>query len=328
MDYLTMDFGGTLVKYSVMDENTTVYCSGEAPAPLGSVKTITDFIRKIYFQYSQRYDLKGIAISMPGMIDSRQGILITAGAYYVYDVDMPWELRDLPIPVSVENDGKCGALAEAWRGNLKDCRDGIVLILGTGLAGGVIKDGRIHKGKALTAGEFSFLIMDNTQSYKSTGMYRCGVASLLYRACLAKGIDVTKSPSYGRLLDLCGDDQQLTEWDHRPEYAQGMNGYQFFQLLEQGDSDISRLYQQFTYDIARVLFNLQCVYAPEKILVGGGISRQERLIPDIRSQYQVLENYFADNIQMHCYIEACHFGNEANQYGALYHFLHLHETGD
>lgn len=55
----------------------------------------------------------------------------------------------------------CAALAEAWIGNLADCDDGIVVILGTGVGGGIIKDKKLHRGRHFTAGEFSFIFTNN-----------------------------------------------------------------------------------------------------------------------------------------------------------------------
>lgn len=41
------------------------------------------------------------------------------------------------LPVSVDNDGKCAAQAEAWKGNLSDVNSSIVIIIGTGIGGGI-----------------------------------------------------------------------------------------------------------------------------------------------------------------------------------------------
>lgn len=41
------------------------------------------------------------------------------------------------IPVTVENDAKCAALAEIWQGSLKDCQNAIVVICGTAVGGGI-----------------------------------------------------------------------------------------------------------------------------------------------------------------------------------------------
>ncbi|MBR4762966.1 MAG: ROK family protein, partial [Lachnospiraceae bacterium] len=226
------------------------------------------------------------------------------------------------VPVTMENDGKCGVLAEVWKGNLKDCTDGAVIILGTAVAGGIVKDRKVHKGKRFTAGELSFALVGIEDDMRSTAYYRCGVSPLLFNACMKKGIDVRKLPNHGLIeFPFIEDQKTFSEWNDRPEYAHGMNGLQFFELLEQGDPDITELYQQYLKDLARLVLNIQIFFDPDKILIGGGISRQERLVPDIRAALADLQEKVIMGYRFDTVIDVCYFMNEANQYGALYHFL-------
>ena len=57
----------------------------------------------------------------------------------------------------MENDGKCAALAEFWRGSLKGCTNGAVVVIGTGVAGGIILNGKLFRGNHFTAGEYSYI---------------------------------------------------------------------------------------------------------------------------------------------------------------------------
>lgn len=329
MNYLVTDFGGTLAKYSIMNENCEIYKQAEHEAPLASKESFLDFLCQLYEENRKEYKIAGIAVSMPGVIDEKQGIIRSAGAYLeLYGMHLKEELKDrIPVPVSVENDGKCGALAEVWRGNLKDCQDGIVLILGTAVAGGIIKDRKIHKGKNLSAGEFSYMLLGDEPSLRDTALLRCSVSALLFRACLAKGIDAHKMSNYDLMQHFFDCEQKLSSWDEAPEYAKGMDGYQFFELLEKGDQEIRKLYEEYIANLAKLVLNLQLVYAPEKILIGGGISRQPRLVKDIRAQYEKLQQIYMGVFSAPCEIETCYFENIANQYGALYLFLEENDIG-
>ena len=321
MKYLVMDFGGTFVKYSVMDEDCQVYLREEQVAPAESKEAFLSFIVETYERVSKDDEIGGVAISMPGVLNGETGYVQTAGAYsHLYEMDLAKDLGSrLPVPFSVENDGKCGALAELWRGNLAGCKDGVVLILGTGIAGGVIVDGKIQRGKSLKAGEFSYYLIGT--EFLDMAIFHCGVAAMLYKAMLGKGIDVKKSPHHWLLSPFLGENDFLSEADKDPAFEKGMDGYQFFSLLEQGDEAVSAVYDSFLDHMVNMIFNLQLTTAPEKILVGGGISRQERLLPDLRAAYAKLEEEKAKFFPVPCHLERCAFGNEANQYGALYHFL-------
>ena len=61
------------------------------------------------------------------------------------------------IPVSVENDGKCAALAEFWRGSLKGCTNGAVVLSEPVLQGGDHPNGKLFRGNHFTAGEYSYI---------------------------------------------------------------------------------------------------------------------------------------------------------------------------
>ena len=323
MDYLVIDFGGTLVKYSVMNEQCKISMHGEEAAPVESKETFLSFLYSLYQRVSGEFSIGGVALSMPGVIDTDSGYLRSAGAYYtLYGMNLKQKIREqIPLPVTVENDAKCGALAEVWRGNLRDCDDGIVLILGTGVGGGIVKDGRIHRGKTLSAGEFSYFILGDKAELRSMATAKCSVSALLFEAMRRKGISVCKHPRYEDLCRFLPCEQTLSACDADPAYAQGMDGYQFFDLLERGDSIIMRLYEEYTCSLALLIFNLQITYAPEKVLLGGGVSRQARLVPDIHAQYERIRKDMGVSFDLPCHLDVCHFGNEANQYGALYHFL-------
>lgn len=71
--------------------------------------------------------------------------------------------------ITIENDGKCAALAEVWKGSLKDY--GVVIVLETGVGGGIIRDKKIYKGKNFFAGEFSFVAtnINDTKNNENCG---------------------------------------------------------------------------------------------------------------------------------------------------------------
>ncbi len=327
MNYLVIDFGGTLAKYSVMTEEAAVVSSNEEPAPLSSKEEFLNFICELFDRENAVQPLSGIAISMPGVIDGATGYVKTAGAYKkLYEMDLTGDLKDrIPVPVSVENDGKCGALAEVWKGNLSENNDGAVIILGTGIAGGIIKDRHIHRGRSLAAGEISSFILSDRVELKNAAATICSTAALLYRTMYELGIDIKKSPyhdNYGEILHL--KDQKLSALNDDPQYDKGLDGYQFFTLLNDGNETVAKCYDEFIENLCALAFNIQIVFAPEKIVIGGGISRQPRLVSDMKSHMAQKISVMKHMLPViDCTLDVCKFGNEANQYGALYNYLEL-----
>ena len=156
MEYLVLDIGGTAIKYAVMTEEVEFVEKGDVPTPKTNIEDFVSTIGTIFDKFEKR--ISGIAISMPGRIDSDTGYAYSGGNLEYNDGKNIAEIlgaRCGNLPIAVENDGKSAALAEAWKGSLEDCNDGIVMLLGTGIGGGIIKNKKIHKGRDFTAGEFS-----------------------------------------------------------------------------------------------------------------------------------------------------------------------------
>lgn len=121
MKVLALDFGGSSVKYGIVDENAVISESGKCPAPLSSIEEFTDTVSRLYNQYKDI--VEGIGISIPGNVDPESGMLFENGVYEKLYGSSIIELvkEKCGVPVSVENDGKCGALSEVMRISITDC---------------------------------------------------------------------------------------------------------------------------------------------------------------------------------------------------------------
>ena len=137
--------------------------------------------------------LAGVAISAPGRIDSENGVMHTGGSNFAIDhlrvKDLPEEM--LHLPVTVENDARCAALAESWQGALQGCRMGVTFIIGTGIGGGIVYQGQVLHGTHLLAGEFSYL-MTNAAEWQQRHQLLAeqgGVPALIETAARVTGAD-------------------------------------------------------------------------------------------------------------------------------------------
>lgn len=115
-----------------MTEELRFIEKGKEQTPLDSIESFVEVIGKLYDKYNE--DIEGIAISLPGIIDSEKGYAYTGGQLkYNDDKFIVKILKErCPTKITIENDAKCAALAEVWKGCLKDYQDGIVIVLGTG----------------------------------------------------------------------------------------------------------------------------------------------------------------------------------------------------
>lgn len=296
--YLAVDVGGTSIKYALMNEEANILDQGEIPTPQNSLEDFLSVITQIYWQYAKQ-EPKALVMSAPGRIDSQNGIFYTGGALgYLHGADMKTLLQErIPIPFALENDAKSAALAELWKGSLKETDSGLVLTLGTGIGGAVIVNGKLWRGHTYAAGEFSPIPVNwNTRNAIDSGCWtemNC-TRSLLDRYASAKGID----PS-------------------------SLDGRQFFQAVNDGDPDAIAELEWFCETLATALYALQLALDVEKVSIGGGISRQPILIETLD---QAMEKLFHRlswyNPASKPVVESCTFSNDANLIGALYHYLY------
>ncbi len=121
MNKLVIDVGGTFIKYAIMDMEANILSKGSVPTPLDSRDHFLNVLANLFEEASDQVD--GIAISLPGNIDSSIGYVYTPGAlWYNANTNVAQDLRALifdrtgkDVPVAIENDGKSAALAELWK---------------------------------------------------------------------------------------------------------------------------------------------------------------------------------------------------------------------
>lgn len=293
MKFLVLDVGGQAIKYAIMNEKAEFIEKSETPTPLDTLEHFVDTIVEIFNKHKDT--ISGIAMSMPGRIDSSKGYLYTGGALQYNDNT---EMRNLlskrcPVPIAIENDGKCAALAEAWVGNLKDYDDGIVVVLGTGIGGGIIKDKKLHKGKHFIAGEFSFIFTNNPLLPGRTNQCLaddCGTCGLTIPFATAKNLPIDN-----------------------------IDGRKFFEYANKGDKEALQTLDDYCHKLALQLYNLQHIYDPEKFAIGGGISRQDILFEYLEKNIEKCSTEIMYMLKPE--IVRCKFFNDSNLIGALYNYI-------
>ena len=155
--YLAFDVGGTSVKYAVVNEEGGVSSSNKFKTP-DTLEKMYQEIENVAHEYQ---DVEGIALSMPGAVDSDGGIIYGSSAIdYIHGPNIKEDLKQrLNKDVEFENDANCAALAEVWKGVACHENDCCFIVSGTGIGGAVIKDRHVHHGNALHGGEFGYMIM-------------------------------------------------------------------------------------------------------------------------------------------------------------------------
>ena len=295
--YLVFDWGGTSLKYAYMSEDGQIIQKNSVSSPARSA-TKEEFYTILDSVVNQFDDINGIAISSSGVIDSVNGVVGVIGAFpFLNGVCITEELSQrYNKKVTIENDGKCAALAELWIGNLKDVDDGAVIVIGTNIGCAVILNRKLRRGKRFLCGELCACSTDDqhlNDPYSDAGQH---------------------GTPY-----LCKIMQEKMGLNDE------MDGIEAFNYINNKDPKALEALKEYTDSLAMMLFNIHIFLDLEKILIGGGISAQPVLLDSLRKSIRDIATYHVDIVKGTYYplpvIDVCKFHNEANLLGALYHFM-------
>lgn len=185
-------------------------------------------------------------------------------------------------------------------GNLNDVENGVVILLGTGIGGGIIIDRKLYKGNDFFAGEFSYMMTD----YKTCKIDSCLAFQGGARALVENVINRKRMPKG------C------------------LNGKQVFDLIYEEDEDANICFDQMINALTAGIFSISSILNPQRILIGGGISKQPIVVSQINSKLQEIYENLPFEIP-HVELDTCKFYNDSNLIGALYHHIqkYLEERG-
>lgn len=275
--YLTIDIGGTVVKYSLFNGDYEELECGEEPTR----KDPEQFLKQLLTLTDQyRGKVAGLGICMGGFIDPATG---ENRDFSVGENFRAWNLkkelyRNIKVPVILENDSNCAALGELEKGAGRGFQDFALLTIGTGVGGALVLGGKLIRGSHFKAAEAGLMLLGQEGS---TGGYETvGATSVLVRKVSEKaGVQA--------------------------------DGHYVFDHLD--NPDIGAVYEGWLERIALAAGNLAVLMDPEAVLIGGGICRQERFIRDLRERIYAL----FPHLEEYTRIEACKTGNLAGRIGAL-----------
>ncbi|MGJ5635603.1 ROK family protein [Bacillus altitudinis] len=288
--YIVFDVGGTKTKHGVMNRNGELITSGDYETNCRQLKRFLEDMENVVKEYQRTWDIKGIAMSLPGFVDSQTGYTEFAGAIIALNGQNVKTLLEekTSLRVEVENDANCAALAEKFSGHAKECDSFICMTLGTGVGGGIFAGGELVRGASFRGGEFGMMLTETENGQFTT---------------------LNSSASTAGLIRSYKEQQGIPQ-------SQQIDGQEIFEKAKH-DPAIEKMIDQWYKRIAIGIYNVATVLNPEKILIGGGVSARPDLIPNIEKHLHTLHAW--KNIQVT--LETCYYFNQAGMKGALYHFL-------
>lgn len=280
-----IDIGGTTIKFAIWDGKNL-----QNHHAIATPKTRADFFERLTTEVETMKTLApivGVGISSPGAVDKKTGIVGGASAVpYIHNFEIQQALTEkFGLPVSMENDANCAALAELDSGAGKGADSLAFLVVGTGVGGALIVNHRIWHGAHLFGGEFGFTMATATNTVSELGT----VPNALRRYQAAN-----------------------------PEAAP-IDGQRLFALAAAGEVTASQEVQTIYRTLATAIYDIQYSFDPEKIVIGGGVSNNPALIPGIEAEIAKIRQQ-VKIASLKPEVVPCIYTDEANLRGAAVDF--------
>lgn len=196
--------------------------------------------------------LAGIGIGIPGFVNYTKGEVLFAPNLKWQKVNLKeimqerLKLQQLNLPLLLDNDVNVAAQGELLFGAGKDTKHFVMLTVGTGLGGALITNGQVYRGSLGLAGEIGHLVIQENGLNCSCGKKGCletlTSATAILKYAKEKGLEVKEAKDV-------------------------------FALAEKGNQLANLVIKQAAYYLGLGISNLINLLDPEKVIIGGGISK-------------------------------------------------------
>ena len=286
MNKIGIDLGGTKIEGILADENFETIERKRIPTEQeNGYDSILESIKNLVLELAQESDEKtSIGICAPGAISLDSGLIKNSNTQCLIGKDLQNDLETiLHQKISLENDANCFALAEARLGAGKDHNIVFGVIMGTGVGGGIIIDGKIHHGRTNIAGEWGHHCLHNDGNSCYCGNLGC-VETYISGPALEKN-----------WFDLSSLNQSLLEI-----------------IQNSSNPHFENWKKTFLDNFALSLSNVIDILDPDMIVLGGGLSNIDFLYDEGKNL--IYEKVFSDTINTP--IVKNELGDSAGVFGA------------
>ena len=272
---ISFDIGGTAIRGAVVHSVTSVMPIGRSPTPRDDFTVFVNCLREMVARGGEEPDC--VAISIAGVLDPETRIATCANIPCIHGRRLIADLEEaLDLPVFVANDADCFTLAEATIGAGKGYSIVFGAILGTGVGGGLVADGRLVNAHGGFAGEWGHgpaatFLAGNPPVAVPAFKCGCGLEGCLDAVGSARGLERLHEFFHKRMLAA---EEIIERWQH-------------------GNGDAARTIDVFADVLSMLLAMVVNVTGATIVPVGGGLSNAGRLLEEIdtRVRKRVLRRF-------------------------------------
>lgn len=206
-------------------------------------------------------EVTAVGVGLPGLVTATGRLQASAHVPHAEGVDVRGALHAaLALPVAVDNDATCAALAE-WRlGAARSFDDVVLVAVGTGIGSGVVAGGQLVRGWQNFAGEAGHMVVDPTGPWCPCGR----------RGCWERYASGERLGERGRRVAARGGAQAVTALAGGD--AASVRGEHVVAAAAAGDGDARAVVAELAWWLAVGIANLSALLDSRRIVIGGGLA--------------------------------------------------------
>lgn len=290
-----IDLGGTKIEIIALDRaNRLCYRRRVATPRNNYLATLSAIVDLVTVAETELGCQGTVGIGTPGTISRVTGRMKNCNSVWLNDQTLLEDLQQrLARPVRIANDADCFTLSEASGGAAAGLSVVFGVILGTGVGGGIVVNGKLLQGPNGIAGEWGHnpLPWPSPEELPGPPCY-CGKSGCIETFLSGPGM----SHDYAKLT------------------GQTLSSKEIVARAEAGDSQSEEILRRYENRLARGLAQVINLLDPTAIVLGGGLSqcaRWYRTVPQLWQDY-----IFSDRVETH--LLAPKFGDSSGVRGAAW----------
>lgn len=266
-----IDVGGSHIGLGIIDSNGNLLLKTEKDYDKREndmSNIVLETIKELLNQILKEQQIEAIGIAFPGTVSN--GVVVKAENLGIENFKIVENLKkEFNIPIYLENDAKCAAIAEKTYGSLKEYDDSLFLIIGTGVGGAAFLNGKLLKPKRYSGFEVGHMVIQKHGEKCNCGRSGCFEAYA----------------SMKRLKEKIKNNFNLDSID-------GKLIKQF--MLENKDNEqLSKILNTYIEDLSIGIANLINILEPEVICIGGSFAHYKEIL------LERLENKLAEKVELY-----------------------------
>ena len=266
-----VDLGGTKILAQALSCDGHTHAKEQTDTPRHDYDATLKAIAQLIFKIEHNLKIKApVGLGMPGSLIPSSGLVQNANSTWLNGQNIKADMSQLlEREVRFANDANCFALSEASDGAGAGAKSLFGVIMGTGVGGGLVIEGKIQDGPYAIGGEWGHcsLPFPTKQEIETAPLCWCG-----QKGCIESWIS---GPALTKQFNLLTNQQT--------EKVQ-----EIIALAKKGDNQAEQVLNQHTNRTARALAMVVNIFDPEMIILGGGLSQLDHLyeqLPQLMSKF-------------------------------------------